>query len=435
VLYFDQQAENTIRCFIYSSHTLGKRIKIKRLLLCAGYWALTVNLVSGQCYISSVIIRNVTCYDGNNGQIIVSASAGTAPYTYSISPDPGTQSPSGTFNGLPAGDYSIAITDIDGCVTSGNYTITQPSLPLSITSQPLPQTDCYGNVVEYSVVVGGVVGTVSYQWQQMPPAGTFTNLDGETGATLTIPDIGVLGLNVNATLYRVVVTDECQTITSVPALLTINSITNLTPAVVNSTICDGGSITYEVYTEGSVVGYQWFRQEDINWIPVSDDIFYSGTTTSQLTILNATAVQSSSYRVSVTFNTLNQPVGYPTCVETSTTRTRNLIVRDPLSITIVTGIQQICFNSTPFPVSATPASGGSGPLYSYQWQSSPTGSSLWSDINLATSLSYSPPSLTATIWYRIVASDGGVPECLSVASLPVVITVYPLPPTSPIRHN
>jgi len=315
-------------------------------------------------------------------------------------------------------------------------TIKQPAAPLTITSQPLPQTDCYGNHVEFSVAVSGSVGTVYYQWQQRPPGGNFSDISGATSALLSIDNIGVNSQNVNGTEYRVLITDEYGTISSDPALLRINSIMSLTPAVVNSTICNGGSITYKVFTEGNVInnGYQWSWNNGSGWTFLSDGGTYSGTTTSQLTISNATSAQNGSYRVSVTFYTLNQPPSDPTCIETSFTRERNLIVREPLLPPVVSDNQQICYGNVPSTLTAISASGGSGPNYTYQWQSSHNGS-IWTDIPGANFLSYSPTALTATTYYRITATDGGTPHCGTVYSESVLITVNPLPNTSSIYHR
>ncbi|MGC1389605.1 MAG: hypothetical protein WA816_01070 [Bacteroidales bacterium] len=307
---------------------------------------------------------------------------------------------------------------------------------LTITSQPLPQTDCYGNHVEFSVGVTGSVGTVSFQWQQRPPGGNFSDISGATGALLSIDNIGVNSQNINGTEYRVLITDESGTISSDPALLSINSITSLTPVVVNSIICSGGSITYKVFTEGNVTnnGYQWSWNNGSGWILILDGPQYSGTTSSQLTISNATTAQSGSYRVSVTFSTLNQPAGDPTCIETSFTRERNLLVRDLLLPPVVSSSQQICYGNIPSTLTGTPASGGSGPNYTYQWQKSTDGYN-WTDVPAANALSYSPPVLTATTYYRIVAGDGGTPSCGPVNSGSAQVTVNPIPTTSPIYHR
>src|SRR5678815_3831981 len=63
-------------------------------------------------------ITNVSCNGGNNGEVIVSASGGTGTITYSISPNVGTQSPSGTFNNLTAQSYTFTATDANGCTAT-----------------------------------------------------------------------------------------------------------------------------------------------------------------------------------------------------------------------------------------------------------------------------------------------------------------------------
>ncbi len=212
-----------------------------------------------------------------------------------------------------------------------NILATGPAESMIINSQPQPQTDCYGNHVEFSVSVSESVGIVYYQWQEKPPGGSFSDIIGANNTLLPIDNIGVNKQNVNGTEYRVVITDDNGTITSDPALLMVNAITDLLPAVVNSTICTGESITYNVFTEGDVINnrYLWSLNNGSGWIYLSDGGAYSGTTTSQLSISNSTTAQNGSYRVSVIFSTLNQPSGDPTCIETSFTRERNLVVKEP----------------------------------------------------------------------------------------------------------
>lgn len=305
---------------------------------------------------------------------------------------------------------------------------------LTITDQPLPQTDCYGNHVEFSTEINGAEGPVTYQWQQKPPGGVFSDISGATAAILPVDNIGVNGENTDGTEYRVIISDTCITLTSDVAILHINAITSLTPVVVNSTICSGGTISYRVATQGMVEGFQWAWNSGSGWNYISDGGAYSGTSTSQLTISGATPAQTGSYRVSVTFSTLNQPPGDPTCIETSFTRNRNLLVRATLLPPVISSGQHICFGGVPSSLSATPAVGGSGPSYTYQWQRSTDGNS-WSPIAGATSLNYLPPSAAITTYYRIVATDSGTPSCGSVNSVPATITVDPLPVTSSIYHR
>ena len=287
--------------------------------------------------------------------------------------------------------------------------------------------------MEISVEATGTVGEITYQWQSKPPGGSFTDISGENSSSLTIHEIGVNGLNIDSTEYQVLITDDCGTITSEPALLNINAVTGLS-GIVNLTMCSGEGTTYSVSTHGSIVGYQWSFNDGTGWQSISDGSVYSGTISQQLTISDATPAETGGYRVSVTYLTLNQPPDYSTCVITTHTRNRNLTVMPPISPPVVTADQVFCFSGTPDPLSATAASGGSGPPYSYQWQVS-TDYESWSNISGAQSLVYSPPALSTTTWYRVAATDEGPMRCGTVYSYPVTIVVNPLPGTSAIYHN
>ena len=218
-----------------------------------------------------------------------------------------------------------------GCTTATRTAVIATiNSAMSITTQPLPQTDCYGNGVDFSVVISGATGVVSYQWQALPPSGSWANatgtyVSGANTSVLTISQIGTLGENVDGTQYRVIITDDCGPITSNPALLTINSITNITPVAGTSTICAGDNFSYSVTVQGLNPTYQWSFDSGSGFVPLSNGPNYSGVTTATLSINNATPAQSGAYRVTVTFATLNQP-GNPTCLEPSTTRPRNLVV-------------------------------------------------------------------------------------------------------------
>lgn len=378
----------------------------------------------------SAVKSDAACFGGSTGSIDLTPAGGTEPYLCIWSNGESTED----VKDLAAGEYSVFVTDAAGCSAETSFKISQPATALNITVQPLPQTDCYGNQVEFTVSAGATVGAVNYQWQQMPPSGTFSDISGVVTGTLTIDQIGVNGLNIHGTQYRVIITDQCGSITSNSALLTINSITGLTPSSVNSTICTGGTITYSAAVQGSLPAYQWAFNPGSAWNILTDGAVYSGTATSSLSISNSTTAQTGSYRVTVTFATLNQPSGYPTCTETSTTRTRNLVVRAPVSISITSGNQQVCTGDLPSSLTAGAASGGSGPSYSYQWQTSSNGTT-WNDITGQTALSCSPSLLSSNTYFRISATDGGTPACGKTYSSPVLVTVNPLPVTSSINHR
>ncbi len=408
-------------------------IYIRLLLVANCLLSVGLSLKCQTCSISSVN-TDVVCYGEQTGTINITVGGGTEPYVFAWSGPGSFASISQNLMGLGAGSYTVTVNGAAGsCTSTATVIISQPSQPHEITSQPLDQADCYGNTVEFSVEATGHVGEISYQWQSRAPGGSFTDTPGENSSSLIIHDIGVNGLNVDSTEYRVLITDDCGTITSEPGLLSINTITGLSGSV-NLTICSCDGTTYEVSTRGPVVEYQWSLNDGTGWRPISDGDAFSGTTTQQLRISDATIAETGSYRVSVTFTTLNQPPDFPTCVITTHTRNRNLTVMPSISPPVVTADQSFCNSGTPDPLTATAATGGSGPPYSYQWQVSADHES-WEDIGSAQSLEYYPPALTATTWYRIAVTDEGPLSCGTVYSYPVTIIVNPLPVTSAIYHQ
>jgi hypothetical protein len=68
--------------------------------------------------ISTAYTKNdAQCFNTTTGQIVIVASGGTAPFTYSIDNGANYSSPvpTGTFNNLPTGTYKIRVKDANGC--------------------------------------------------------------------------------------------------------------------------------------------------------------------------------------------------------------------------------------------------------------------------------------------------------------------------------
>lgn len=69
------------------------------------------------------------CYGSETGTIIAIVSAGAGGYVYALNDEQfQTQN---AFANLAAGDYLLLIQDIEGCLTTQNFAITQPSPLLS----------------------------------------------------------------------------------------------------------------------------------------------------------------------------------------------------------------------------------------------------------------------------------------------------------------
>jgi len=134
--------------------------------------------------ITSETRQNILCYGANNGQISITASGGTIPYSYSIDGGLSYEVNGGTFADLSPGTYQVAVRDNSGCTQTGSsLIITEPSaltLIIDTTKATCNMTTADGSI---TLTAGG--GTPGYtysinggaNWQNNPE---FLNLTAGT---------------------------------------------------------------------------------------------------------------------------------------------------------------------------------------------------------------------------------------------------------------
>ncbi len=162
---------------------------------------------------------NVLCFGQNSGTIDVTANGGTVPYSYAwsgVAPD--VEDP----NGLPAGMYTVTVTDLNGCTTTTSATIMQPATPVSATTMVVTQATCMGvQTGEASVTASAGTPGYTYLWD-----------NGQTTQNAT-------GLGAGS--YSVTVTDAngCTTV----AFVNITNPAGLMAIITDQTnvSCDGGA--------------------------------------------------------------------------------------------------------------------------------------------------------------------------------------------------
>ncbi|HWB63216.1 MAG TPA: T9SS type A sorting domain-containing protein [Chitinophagales bacterium] len=117
----------------------------------------------------------ISCYGDSTAYIHISAGEGRS-YTYQL--NGGNVSYTGSFNNLRAGNYTIAITDYNGCITNVQFSITQP--PLLQASNSQTNITCSGSV-NGSVTVNGSGGIPPYSYNinsgSYQSSGVFSGLD------------------------------------------------------------------------------------------------------------------------------------------------------------------------------------------------------------------------------------------------------------------
>lgn len=71
-------------------------------------------------------LQNISCFGGNNGQVIIGSTNAPAPVSYSL--DGGTGQPSNQFTNVTPGNHTVILTDGNGCTASVDFTISQPTV-------------------------------------------------------------------------------------------------------------------------------------------------------------------------------------------------------------------------------------------------------------------------------------------------------------------
>ncbi|NSW46183.1 MAG: SprB repeat-containing protein, partial [Bacteroidales bacterium] len=137
--------------------------------------SLTVNVISSP---------QVSCYSGNDGQIIVSVNGGTSPFVYSL--NGGTAQSSNTFSGLTAGTYTVVVSDANGCsYTLNNIIIANPT-QLTATANASSQVSC-NNAADGYITINAQGGTGAYSYSLNGGTAQSSNtFSGLTAGTYTV---------------------------------------------------------------------------------------------------------------------------------------------------------------------------------------------------------------------------------------------------------
>jgi gliding motility-associated-like protein len=285
-------------------------------------------------------VTPATCPSFNDGAITLVASGGTTAYNYSWSGPSSFIATTASISGLVAGNYSLTVTDANGCIKSSVYTVTQPGA-IVITNTVSSFTggkniSCYGynDGAIGSVNVTGGTPIYTYLWT------------GPSSYTSTTANISGL----YAGNYQLVVTDNAGCVAN--KLITLsqpNAITNtLTPSVfagnynINCFGTSTGSLTS--LSNGGTPAYTY------SW---------SGPSTYSATTQNINGLFAGTYTLTVT--------DVNTCKGTNTiTITQpNALVTGITSPTVAGGYNITCNGLSNGQINLTNT--GGTPNYSYVW--------------------------------------------------------------------
>ncbi|TAH43380.1 MAG: T9SS type A sorting domain-containing protein, partial [Bacteroidetes bacterium] len=173
----------------YSTHFNGisaSSIEVYQTNSSSSIFTYGIDLIALKPCIPNVVITfssvsHVTCFGGSNGSITATGSGGTSPYSYVWSNGATTQS----ITNVPAGTYTVTVTDSLGCMNTRTFVILEPAK----ISGAATSTAALCNLLNGTATVFPSGGNAPY---------TYLWNNGQTGQTAT-------GLGAGS--YSVIVTD------------------------------------------------------------------------------------------------------------------------------------------------------------------------------------------------------------------------------------
>lgn len=173
----------------------------------------------------------------SDGTITANAQGGSPPYNYLWSSNPAQNTQTAT--GLPAGNYTVTLTDGGSCSSTASGTIQMSNnLQLSIS---VTDAHCGNPDGEATVTVVGGTGQYSYNWNTNPPSNTATISNMPPGNyTVTVDASGCTG------------TASCV-IGNIPGP---QAIMHIDPRIVTN--YDGDpSVYFSDHSTGNIVNWYW----------------------------------------------------------------------------------------------------------------------------------------------------------------------------------
>ena len=144
--------------------------------LCSAYD--TVHIVFDNHLPLTLRVDSISCFGQTDGKVVAVASGGTPPLTYIWSTGAGIDS----IQNQGVGNYSVSVSDFEGCSGTGSATLTEPqqiSLVLDTTN-----ITCFGanNGSVLATATGGI-GSLTYNWT---PGGNVNPLTSMGPGTYTV---------------------------------------------------------------------------------------------------------------------------------------------------------------------------------------------------------------------------------------------------------
>lgn len=232
-------------------------------------------------------VKDANCIYGILGNVVISPTGGTLPYTFTWSNGNTSQN----LNNVLPGSYLVTVTDANGCVAGQEFMIADLS---TLTVQANGNTTvCVGNTVTIAAQFSQPV-TAGLQWHY-----NGAPLIGSNTASFTTPVAGT---------YTLIATTACGSYTSNSievAVSSLNSVMISSEAI----ICPGESVQL---TAGGGIEYSWSPGAGLNDSTSANPVANPTTTTEYSVLVKDEfgCTARASVIINVVYDTLDIPNGF-----------------------------------------------------------------------------------------------------------------------------
>ena len=259
--------------------------------------------------ITSSFAADITCNGFSDGTITVSATGEGGNFIFDLAGPVNQTNETGFFPGLPQGDYTVTVSDKDGCPSTDVtpvLTITNPSV-INISVDNVTHVDCFGDntgsitITPSGGTPSGMGSGYTYEWT------------GPGGFTSTSEDIS----NLESGDYFVTVYDGNMCLANTGPIA-ISQPPDITVILDNTTdvTCNGGNDATAQITAGGGAGgftYSWDGQVN-GLISTDEDPTNLVADIYDVTIFDANGCS----KTFLSFATINEPAPYAIAVDNTT---------------------------------------------------------------------------------------------------------------------
>ncbi len=264
----------------------------------AGSYAALITDVNG-CAVSSTLpitappsltaqlslTQAIGCSGSSQGAIDLSITGGLSPYDVAWTGPNGFSSTDEDLSALFAGNYQVAITDANGCITEGSIGLTEaPELTLGLIASTfvggsnIPCSGGDGGAVELTITGGTAPFTI-----------LWTDGLGFTSTDEDLTNIGAGAYQVNVTDANGCMADQLVTLTAPQTLAAASVVSDFNGSSISCTGASDGSIDLTITGGTAPYAVQW------NTGTMGEDLggLSEGTYTASITDANGCALQLS----------------------------------------------------------------------------------------------------------------------------------------------